>query len=126
MANQVKIVGILWIVWGGLGLLIGLFMASILVGAGLIANIESSDPEALSILSIVATFIAGLFLLLSLPNIIAGIGIMKHQQWGRILGFILAALNLLSVPLGTALGVYTFYVLLSPEAQALFTKESTG
>ena len=91
-----------------------------MIGAGLIAKIEGEDPEALSILTIIATFITGLFLLLSLPDIIVGIGILKHQQWGRILGFILAALNLLSIPFGTALGIYTLYVLLSPESQAIF------
>ena len=120
MANHVKVVGILWIVWGALGLLIGLLVASILIGAGLIAKIEGGEPEALGILTIVATFITGLFLILSLPDIIVGIGILKHQQWGRILGFILAALNLLSIPFGTALGIYTLYVLLSPEGQAVF------
>ena len=120
MTGHVKVVGILWIVWGALGLIIGLFVASLLIGAGLIAKIEGGEPEALSILTIIATFITGLFLILSLPDIIVGIGILKHQQWGRILGFILAALNLLSIPFGTALGIYTLYVLLSPEGQAIF------
>ena len=120
MTGHVKVVGILWIVWGAVGLIIGLFVASLLIGAGLIAKIEGGEPEALSILTIIATFITGLFLILSLPDIIVGIGILKHQQWGRILGFILAALNLLSIPFGTALGIYTLYVLLSPEGQAIF------
>ncbi|UCE17702.1 MAG: hypothetical protein JSV84_12565 [Gemmatimonadota bacterium] len=120
MTGHVKVVGILWIVWGAMGLIIGLFVASLLIGAGLIAKIEGGEPEALSILTIIATFITGLFLILSLPDIIVGIGILKHQQWGRILGFILAALNLLSIPFGTALGIYTLYVLLSPEGQAIF------
>ena len=126
MANHVKVVGILWIVWGALGLLIGLIVAAVLLGAGLIAKIESGEPEALGILTIIATMVAGFFLLFSLPDIIVGIGIMKHQQWARILGFIVAALSLLSVPFGTALGVYTFYVLLSPETQALFEGQKAG
>ena len=120
MESHVKTVGILWIVWGALGLIIGIFIASILIGAGFLANIESGDTEALGILSIIATFITGFCLIFSLPDIIIGIGIMKHKQWARILGFILAALTLLSIPFGTALSIYTFYVLLSPNSQILF------
>ena len=126
METHVKVVGILWIIWGALGLIIGIFVASILIGAGLIANIESGDTEPLGILTIIATFITGLFLILSLPDIIVGIGIMKRKQWGRILGFILAALNLLSIPFGTALSIYTFFVLLSPESQKIFEHKESG
>lgn len=123
MAGHVKTVGILWIVWGAFGLITGLIIAMILMGAGFIANIESGDTEALGILTIIAACFAGFFLILSLPDIIVGIGIMKHKEWGRILGFVLAALNLLSIPFGTALGIYTIYVLLSPESQAIFSKK---
>ena len=123
MAGHVKTVGILWIVGGVMGLFAGLIIASILISAGLIANIESGDTEPLGILTIIATCLAGFFLILSLPDIIVGIGIIKHKEWGRILGFILATLNLLSIPFGTALGIYTIYVLLSPDSQALFSKK---
>jgi hypothetical protein len=126
MAGHVKTVGILWIVWGAMGLLTGLVIAFILIGAGFIANIESGDTEPLGILTIIATFLAGFFLLLALPNIIVGIGIMKHKEWARIIGFILAALNLLSIPLGTALGIYTIYVLLSPDTQKLFSEQNAS
>jgi hypothetical protein len=37
-----------------------------------------------------------------------------------VLGLVLAALNLLNVPLGTALSLYAFWVLLKPETEALF------
>jgi hypothetical protein len=36
------------------------------------------------------------------------------------LTIILSALHLFNVPFGTALGVYGFWVLLSPETEALF------
>jgi hypothetical protein len=124
MAGHVKTVGILWIIWGALALFAGLVIAFILIGAGLIANIESGDAEPLGILTIIAAAFAGFFLILSLPDIIVGIGIMKRKEWARILGFVLAALNLLSIPFGTALGIYTLYVLLSPETQELFSKSN--
>ena len=38
-----------------------------------------------------------------------------RQRWPRIPALILAGLNLLSIPFGTALGIYTFWVLLPSE-----------
>jgi hypothetical protein len=37
---------------------------------------------------------------------------------------ILGALNLFNIPFGTALGLYTFWVLLNDEAGALFARKA--
>jgi hypothetical protein len=47
--------------------------------------------------------------------------VLKYQQWGRILALVLAVLNLLAFPIGTALGSYTLWVLLNDEAELLFS-----
>ena len=78
----------------------------------LVANIQGA----------IIGFIGGFIVfIVSVPSIIAGIGIVKHKQWGRILGLILAAINLLNVPIGTVLGAYTFWVLLNEESQKYFS-----
>ena len=59
---------------------------------------------------------------LSLPGIIAGIGLLKLQPWARILAIVISALNLLNVPIGTALGVYGLWVLLQAETERLFAQ----
>lgn len=43
---------------------------------------------------------------LFLPSLISGIGIVKRQKWGRILGVITAVLALVEFPLGTWFGIY--------------------
>jgi hypothetical protein len=58
--------------------------------------------------------------LISIPSILAGIGLFKYQQWARILALVLAVLHILSFPLGTALGIYAFWVLLNPQVTPLF------
>jgi hypothetical protein len=65
-------------------------------------------------------------MLLSLPGLIAGIGLVKFRPWARILGIVISALDLLSVPFGTALGVYGLWVLLSTETEALFRQSAAS
>ena len=55
-------------------------------------------------------------LVLSAPGILGGYGLLKKYSWARVLVLILGALNLLNVPFGTILGVYTFWVLLNEDA----------
>ena len=120
MENHVKAVGILWIVKGVLGLLAGFLVLSILLGIGVFAGISSGDDVVLPIMAIIGIGLGVLLGLLSIPNIIAGIGIMKFKQWGRLLGLVVGALNLMEIPFGTALGIYTFWVLLKDETTTLF------
>jgi len=74
----------------------------------------------MAVTSIVATVLAGTFALFSIPEIIAGIGLLKRRPWSRILTLILGVLSLLEIPIGTAVGIYTLWVLLKPEAAQFF------
>lgn len=44
-------------------------------------------------------------------------GLLERQPWARMLGIVLAFLALLRFPLGTALGIYTLWVLLPENSQ---------
>ena len=54
-------------------------------------------------------------LVLSLPGIIAGVGLLKFRPWARIVTIVLSALNLMNIPFGTILGVYGLWVMLSDD-----------
>jgi hypothetical protein len=57
-------------------------------------------------------FSAGVMsVIMSLPALLSGYGLMHRQQWGRILTIVLAALSLPSIPIGTAYGIWAFIVL---------------
>lgn len=47
-------------------------------------------------------------------------GLLHFRPWARILAIILAVLHIFSFPFGTALAIYTLWVLLSSETQPLF------
>ena len=120
MEKHIKAIGILWIAKGILGILVGFFALSILLAIGFFASASAGEQEALPVLAIIGFSIASLLTVLSIPDIIAGIGILKMKQWGKIIGLIVAALNLIDIPFGTALGIYTFWVLLNDETQKLY------
>jgi hypothetical protein len=44
--------------------------------------------------------------------LIAGLGLLKRAQWGRIVAIVAALLSLLQFPSGTAIGIWTLVVLM--------------
>jgi hypothetical protein len=122
MQTHVKIVAILHIVLGSLSILAGVLMLGVFGGlAGLASHHVSQDAEvAIPILGGIGGIIFIVLVALGLPGVIAGIGLLQFRPWGRILGIVVSALDLLHVPFGTALGVYGLWVLLSRGGEQLF------
>jgi phage shock protein PspC (stress-responsive transcriptional regulator) len=116
MEDHVRILSILYIVFSALGLIIAAIVFVAVTGGGLI----SGDETAIMVTTIVGTSVAGLILLLSAPGIIGGIGLMKKQSWARILVLVLGVINLINIPFGTALGIYTIWTLTNKETEKLF------
>jgi len=114
--KHVSILGVLYIAFGILGILLAGICFIAIAGGGLI----SGDETAMAITATVAIVIAGFLLLLSIPSIVGGVGLMKHQTWARILVLILGVLHLFNLPFGTALGIYTIWVLMKDEAMPVF------
>lgn len=82
----------------------------------------SGDPEAITITSIVASAISGFLIIISVPGIIAGIGLLRRDSWARILSLIIACLDLLNIPIGTLFGIYAIWVLMNDEVAEMFNK----
>jgi hypothetical protein len=87
-----------------------------LVGLGVFIN----DRDALPILSIVGTVGGIPMLALAIPGLIAGFGLLKRHGWARILALVLAVFALPNFPVGTAMGLYTGFVLLQGAAAEYF------
>jgi hypothetical protein len=130
MEQHIKILGVLNVVLGAMGALGGIMILIIFGGAyGIVGTVAHHEPEALIALPIIAIIgiaISILLLLLSAPAIITGIGLILFQSWARIPGIIISALHLLNFPIGTALGIYGLWVLLSPESMRCFSTIQTA
>jgi hypothetical protein len=123
MAQHVKILGILHIIFGALGVLGAITVLLIFGGISAIVGLSdhSDSFTAVPILGAIGGFVFILVMALSLPGLIIGIGLMQFKPWARIAGIVLSALDLVSVPpLGTALGIYGLWVLLSRESEQMF------
>jgi hypothetical protein len=122
METHVKVVGWLFIVFGAVYVLLA-FGSSMLLG--LLATIVSSQggEEAMvgaSILGFTGAAAFVFWLCVGVPGIIAGYGLLKLRSWARVLAIILSAIRLINVPIGTALGVYSLWVLFHKDTEALF------
>ena len=118
------------IVLGGLAVLVGVIILVVFLLGGALAGISAAKDLDAAIAAPVLGFIgAVLFFLiagLSVPGIVAGIGLLKYYPWARILTIVLSALQLFSVPIGTAVGIYGFWVLLNTETERLFAGPGSG
>lgn len=124
MQDHVKILAILNIVLGGLGVVGALVVLMVFGGiAGLsVFGRGPHDAAAAPFMVLLGGAIAIFVLIVSAPAIIAGFGLLKFRPWARILTIILSVLHLLNVPLGTALGIYGLWVLLNRDTEVLFAR----
>ncbi|HLK34308.1 MAG TPA: zinc ribbon domain-containing protein [Terriglobales bacterium] len=67
-----------------------------------------------------------LFLAIAAARAVTGYGLLKVLPWGRVLALIMGFLMLLDLPFGTALAVYTLWVLLPAEAGAEYQRISAS
>ena len=123
MHTHVKVLGVLFIAFSALGVLFALMMMTVFgVAAGSVG--VSGDPDAvtaLPIIGLVGTGVVIFLLVLSIPGLVVGWGLLKFKPWARIVGIVLCAINLINFPIGTAMGAYGLWVLLNGETERLFS-----
>jgi hypothetical protein len=118
MERHFSILGALFIACGLLGLGIAAIVFLGLAGAGAL----SGEAEAMAILGGIGTVVGGFLAVISLPQIITGVGLIQRKSWSRIMTMILGALSLLNIPIGTAIGIYALWAMTRPETPALLNR----
>lgn len=113
LERHLRILGILWIVAG----CFFLFPAVIMMILGTVVHFSIPGTEQLArLLGPFVIFLVGAILfLVSFFGIFLGYALMHHQSWARVGGIILGIVILFHPPFGTALGIYTLWVLLSDD-----------
>lgn len=120
MEKHVTLTGALHISYGAFQIL-GALVASLLVaGGGLLGAQLSEEPWVLGITSFLGTWIVVWAILVSMPGIIGGGGLLRHKSWARYLVLAASLLILVNFPLGTGIGIYSFWVLVQEETAKLF------
>ena len=117
MDRHVNTLGILYVVFGALGLfgafaiLIAFRMTGVFLDVGSVSHWGShAYGDVDQVVRVLGLLIATAIGITSIPGIIAGIGLINRTEWGRIFALILGAINLINIPFGTALGIYAIWV----------------
>lgn len=118
MTTHVNILGWLQVLLGVLDLLLALAIFGVFAGVGALVGISGDGGGVL--FGVLGVVLGGLMALTGIPNVLAGFGLLARANWARILALILGVLNLLKFPWGTALAIYTFWVLLDDETRRMF------
>jgi hypothetical protein len=105
VAGHIRTLAILWIVYSAIHLLPGLLLSSM-------PHWFPYDAPFPFFFRGIFRMVSGILLVKGALGIIAGWGLLERQSWARILAIVLAFVSLIHMPFGTAIGVYTLWVLL--------------
>ena len=126
-ANRIRALSIVWLVYGGLALLVG-FIGMAFASAYFHGSLgpwlhspwsqgewgpEFLGPQIFHFIWILLMVRVGLAL-------IAGWGLMQRAPWGRVVAIVAAFLSLLKFPFGTALGIWTLVTLMGYRNATLY------
>ena len=111
MKKHIQIVAALHIALGALSLLAAIVVFVVFAMAGGIV-ISQGERQAAGILGIIAFAVCTFLAVLALPGIIGGWALLSGRSWGRPLVLVLGFLDLINIPFGTAVGIYTIWALL--------------
>jgi zinc-ribbon domain len=116
VSRHIQVLGALWLVYAGLRVFSGLF--GVLILHGLFGSHFGHSDFNLGWSPFGTMWLASLWpiALFSLITsvcciLLTGYALLTRQPWGRVLGIVFGILALIHLPLGTALGIYTLWVL---------------
>jgi predicted nucleic acid-binding Zn ribbon protein len=117
--KHLHLLAVLWFAISALNALFGLLL--VIVGTTLFPHIRQMQdvpPDVpVGFLSAMVTTFGILILAKAAAGFIAGRGLLHRDTWARVITLVLAFLSLFNVPFGTAIGVYTLWVLLPGQSR---------
>jgi hypothetical protein len=116
--RHLHLLGILWLAISAFNALAGL--AVLILGTSLFPHLREMDkvpPDVpVGFLTSLFTTIGILILAKAALGFLSGWGLMTRERWARVLALVLAFIALFNIPFGTAIGVYTMWVLLPSDS----------
>lgn len=113
--RHIQLVAILWFVYSFFTFVVG--AAALIVANTLFIELGRRNENFPGFLHPLITAVGCLILIKAFVGFAAGWGLLQRERWARALALVLGFISLLNPPFGTALGIYTLWVLL-PESAA--------
>lgn len=121
LPRHLRILGILWIVIGVLWIIPSL----VLMGLSHAPHIMIGDEMfTRPFMPPVLFSLGSVFLAIAAGGILVGWGLMNHERWARITAIVVGILAIFHPPFGTALGIYTLWVLLPADSASEYERLS--
>jgi hypothetical protein len=111
IAGHVRLLGILWLAISAFRLIPGMVLIMIFKHAGWMS------PDVPDFVPGLMRSIGGLLLASAVLGFVAGWGLLRRESWARMLAIVLGCFSLIDMPFGTALGIYSLWVLLPAKAE---------
>jgi len=112
IAGHIRLLGILWVAISAFRLIPGLVLLSLFGHGGAFL-----PPEVPFFVHGILRCVGTLLVIGAALGLAAGAGLLQRQPWARVLAIVLAFINLVDMPFGTALGIYTLWVLLPAKSE---------
>jgi hypothetical protein len=116
--EHVHLLGLMWLAMSAFNVVGGVVLY--VLANTLFANMHQLGvpPEAPTDFLRPLLSVIGIFVLAKAAcGFIAGWGLLQREAWARVVALVLAFISLFNIPFGTAVGVYTMWVLLPSESQ---------
>lgn len=129
MARHVALVARLLRLWAAFNFIVGLALAAFGVSAALLVGAPGTAPgtEVAAGVTAATLFVVAISALAwAAAHRLAARGLDAGRRWARHVSLVLAAFNLLLLPLGTALGAYMLWVLLHEDVRSRFEHAAPG
>jgi hypothetical protein len=108
-----KVLGILYVISAVLTITAMVLLKAILTIVFSFA-LDKADPDDRAVIDMILSLVQFLpylvVIFISIPTLIAGIGLLTHQRWAPLMAVIMGCLKLFSFPIGTAIGVYAIWI----------------
>ena len=117
--EHVRLLGILWLAYSAMTVL-GAIALEVVAHTILSPDTPNFPGPPMGVrlwLSPFLTIIGGVIVLKAALGFIAGWGLLQREHWGRTAALVVGFVSLFNVPIGTALGIYTLWVLLPGQSE---------
>ena len=110
VAKHVRLLGILWLALASIRIVPGLVMI-------IIFSTPFFPPDVPGFMRVMMPGIGAMLMIGGVLGILVGCGLLMQQPWARMLAIVVGAISLVDIPFGTAVGIYTLWVLSSKDAE---------
>lgn len=129
MERHIQVLGALFLVLGLMNL-IGIATVLFVFGLGsaILGAVAAQEPDFPTVVAFVpilfSFFLAALIALTTIPNLVAGYGLLARKSWANVVALIVGIINLPAFPFGTGVGAYAIWVFLQQDKD--FTQHRPG